>query len=65
MTLLLEAVKEAHELGERIIHEKRKAIVRACEGGHSLREIGSYVGIHFTTVRYHYLKGKAERGETR
>lgn len=50
MSALLEIVRESRELRDQAEREYRRAIVRAHEGGESLRAIGRAAGVHFTWV---------------
>lgn len=53
MSYLLDAVREARELRDAADREWIRALRRASEGGHSLREIGDAAGLGKTGVRYY------------
>lgn len=51
---------KARELRDIAEHEFRRAIVRASEAGHSLREIGEAAGLAKTSVRYYLTPERRE-----
>jgi DNA-directed RNA polymerase specialized sigma24 family protein len=56
VSALLDLVSEARDLRDTANREFRRALVRANEGGHSLREIAEAAGINFSAVRGHLLR---------
>lgn len=63
MSYLLDAVREARELRDAADREWVRALRRASEAGHSLREIGEAAGLGKTGVRY-YLNRPEREDET-
>jgi len=63
VSVLLDAVREARELREAAAREWGRAIVRASDGGHSLREIAGAAGLKSWSTVAHILR--RERGDTK
>lgn len=56
MSALLDAVREARELRDAAATELRRAIGRASQAGHSVREIARAAGWKNPNAAYYYIR---------